>query len=74
MHFLATMAVLAATPHLLADAPQAGLPPIKANEPLLGKWIVRSVQKDGKPTQAQVGRKVGDIIDIKVGVGGIGFG
>ena len=32
---------------------------------LHGKWIVRSVQRDGKPTVAQMGRKVGDIITIK---------
>ena len=32
---------------------------------LLGKWIVRSVQRDGKPTAAQIGREVGDIITFK---------
>ena len=33
---------------------------------LLDKWIVRSVRIDGKPTAAQIGRKVGDIITIKL--------
>jgi hypothetical protein len=32
---------------------------------LLDKWIVRSVHVDGKPTAAQIGQKVGDIITIK---------
>ena len=31
---------------------------------LTGKWIVRSVKRDGEPNQAQVGQQVGDIITI----------
>lgn len=31
---------------------------------LLDKWIVRSVQIDGKPTPAQIGQKAGDVITI----------
>ena len=38
--------------------------------PLLGKWIVRSVQHDANPTAAQIGRKVGDIIKFTRGADG----
>jgi hypothetical protein len=34
-------------------------------ERLLDKWIVRTVRIDGKPTPAQIGQKMGDIITIK---------
>jgi len=34
-------------------------------ERLLDKWIVRSVRLDGRPSPAQIGQKVGDIISIE---------
>lgn len=37
----------------------------EAHKALIGKWIVRSVEIDGKPTAAQIGQKPGDIISIK---------
>ena len=37
----------------------------KAFVKLKGKWIVRSVQRDGKPNAAQIGQKIGDIITIR---------
>jgi len=41
-----------------------------AAAPLLGKWIVRSVQHEANPTAAQIGRKVGDIIKFARGADG----
>lgn len=39
--------------------------PATENQRLMDKWIVRTVQLDGKPTPAQIGQKVGDIISIE---------
>ena len=36
-----------------------------AEQKLLDKWIVRSVTLDGKPTPAQIGQQVGDIITVQ---------
>ena len=71
---LPLVVVLLTTPLLLAADEPAGVIQERAKSPLLGKWIVRSVERDGKPTLAQIGREVGDIISIKEGDGGIGLG
>jgi hypothetical protein len=41
-----------------------------AIKPLLGKWIVRSVEHEAKPTGAQIGQKRGDIIKFARGADG----
>ena len=47
-----------------ASSPAFSKETAKAFGKLKGKWIVRSVQRDGKPNAAQIGQKTGDIITI----------
>ena len=59
-------ALVLLSPAALPAAAAKPKPVIPASEKqLIDKWIVRSVQLDGKPTPAQIGQKTGDIIDIK---------
>ena len=51
---------------------EAPKPPIYSK--LQRKWIVRNVERDGKPNAAQIGQKVGDIITIKQDGTQWGFG
>jgi hypothetical protein len=65
MRCLTFALLLCVTPPLTA-ADRGGKTAAAAEEVrLLDKWIVRSVRVDGKPTPAQIGQKVGDIITIK---------
>jgi len=74
MEWLTRVLVLLSIPLLLGANDPVGSASEAAKRQLLGKWIVRSVQRDGEPNKAQAGREVGDVIEIKEGVGGIGFG
>lgn len=42
--------------------------------PLLGKWIVRAIQRDGVASGAQIGQKVGDVITIRKDGNHVDFG
>jgi hypothetical protein len=57
--------VLCVTPFLVAADKVEEKAAAGNRAQLLGKWIVRSVQRDGKPTPAQIGREVGDVITFK---------
>lgn len=71
MKHLPRLGLLLATP-LLLGMEQAEQTHSNADAKLLmGKWIVRSVEQDGKPTAAQIGREAGDIIEIKKDDGGL---
>ena len=48
---------------MAGDGGKKGKIPVEEQQ-LLDKWIVRSVKLDGKPTAAQIGQKVGDVITI----------
>ena len=43
----------------LGDSPKGDL------KKLLGKWIVRFVERNGSPNAGQIGQQVGDVITIK---------
>lgn len=63
MRSLTVFLLLCTTVSAAPPATELTIPP--EEKALLDKWIVRSVQIDGKPTPAQIGQKKGDIIEIK---------
>ena len=65
MRCLGMVLILCVSSHLMAaDGGKKSTIPVEEQK-LLDKWIVRSVKLDGKPTAAQIGQKVGDVIAIK---------
>lgn len=67
---LTAMLVVATSPAMAAQADSEQTGRVDSQDvstttaPLLGKWIVRSVEHDADPTAAQIGRKPGDIIEF----------
>lgn len=65
MRCLAFALLLCAASPQTAAIGAGGKSPAVQEQRLFDKWIVRSVRIDGKPTPAQIGQKVGDIISVE---------
>ena len=63
-HLVMTLILCVSSPLIAADGGKKTKIPVEEQK-LLDKWIVRSVKLDGKPTAAQIGQKIGDVITIK---------
>lgn len=65
MRFIGTALLICVAARLAAAETRESTAPASDEQRLIDKWIVRSVKLDGKPTAAQIGQKVGDVINIR---------